>query len=143
MFGKSFAGATVHDAFNLMSVLVLLPLELISGYIFRVSDLFVDVMISQETNKTDIKEPEILSVLTKPLSSAIIQLDSKVLQNIAKNQSNPNDTLIKHLCERIVQYPNGSSSKLKEKCKINSYSNMNLNNKTKFKNLKARFCSNQ
>jgi len=116
VFGKSFAGATVHDAFNLVSVLVLLPLELISSYIFRVSELFVDVMISKETNKTDIKEPEILSVLTKPLSSAIIQLDSKVLQNIAKNQSNSNETLIKHVCERIVKYPNGSSSKLKEKC---------------------------
>jgi hypothetical protein len=100
-----------------MSVLVLLPLELISGYIFRVSEIFVDVMISEATNKTDIKEPEILSVLTKPLSSAIIQLDSKVLQNIAKNQSNPNDTLIKHICERKVQYSNGSSLIFKEKCK--------------------------
>lgn len=30
-FRRAFAGATVHDMFNWMSVLVLLPLEVISG----------------------------------------------------------------------------------------------------------------
>lgn len=30
-FRRAFAGATVHDMFNWMSVIVLLPLEVVSG----------------------------------------------------------------------------------------------------------------
>lgn len=30
---RSFAGATVHDMFNIFSVLILLPLEIVSGYL--------------------------------------------------------------------------------------------------------------
>ena len=34
-YRRALAGATVHDMFNLLSVLVLLPLELASRYLFR------------------------------------------------------------------------------------------------------------
>jgi sodium-dependent phosphate cotransporter len=33
-FEKAFAGATVHDMFNILSVCVLLPIELITGYLY-------------------------------------------------------------------------------------------------------------
>ncbi len=33
-FRKAFSGATIHDAFNLLCVIVLLPLEIVSGYNF-------------------------------------------------------------------------------------------------------------
>ncbi len=38
-FRKAFAGATVHDAFNVLSVIVLMPLHLFSQYIFGISFL--------------------------------------------------------------------------------------------------------
>lgn len=38
-FQRAFAGATVHDFFNWLSVLVLLPLELATGYLARVASL--------------------------------------------------------------------------------------------------------
>lgn len=34
-FRRAFAGATVHDFFNWLSVLVLLPIEIASGKIFK------------------------------------------------------------------------------------------------------------
>jgi sodium-dependent phosphate cotransporter len=38
---KAFAGATVHDMFNYLTVAVLLPLELTTGYLARVTSLMV------------------------------------------------------------------------------------------------------
>jgi sodium-dependent phosphate cotransporter len=38
-FRRAFAGATVHDFFNWLSVLILLPLELTVGYLSRVANL--------------------------------------------------------------------------------------------------------
>ena len=43
-FRRGFAAATVHDVFNLLSVAVLLPIEIASGYLYHFSDWFVDVV---------------------------------------------------------------------------------------------------
>lgn len=36
VFRRAFAGATIHDFFNFMSVLVLLPLELATGMLVEI-----------------------------------------------------------------------------------------------------------
>ena len=38
-FRRAFAGATVHDMFNILSVLIILPLELITRYLFEVKKM--------------------------------------------------------------------------------------------------------
>lgn len=65
---RAFAGATVHDFFNWLSVLVLLPLEVASGYLYKVSGLMIDSFNIQSGENA----PEILSVITDPLTDAII-----------------------------------------------------------------------
>ena len=40
-FRRDFAGAVVHDIFNWLSVLVLLPLEVITGYLLRLTGLII------------------------------------------------------------------------------------------------------
>jgi len=46
-FRRAFAGATVHDFFNMLSVIVLLPLEIMTGYLKKSAEilqsLFADV----------------------------------------------------------------------------------------------------
>ena len=74
----------------------MLPVEVISGYLERTTDGLVEIILS--TNTTSVKEPEILTVITKPLTNAIVQLDKKVLEAIALNQATDNQTLIKHFC---------------------------------------------
>ena len=71
-FRRAFAAATVHDMFNFMSVLVLLPLEAIAGYLFRLSKALIDASpgLSGE------KPPDILKKLTKPFTSKIIKVDT-------------------------------------------------------------------
>ena len=92
-FRRAFAGAIIHDTFNFLSVLVLLPIELATGY---------TEILSQEIVKTinfdsSVKEPEFLNAITKPLTQKIIQLDKNVFTQIAtSNDSDTNLALIKH-----------------------------------------------
>jgi len=77
-FRRAFAAATVHDMFNFLSVLVLLPLEAATGYLYRLSGaLLPDGLESAE------KPPDILKKLTKPFTKAILKIDKNVIKNIA------------------------------------------------------------
>ncbi|XP_075958315.1 sodium-dependent phosphate transport protein 2A-like [Anarhichas minor] len=95
-FERAFAGATVHDCFNWLSVLVLLPLEALSGMLRRLSQAVVDTL----QLSTGEEAPELLKVLTEPLTKMIIQLDRSVITAIATgDQSVRNKSLVKQWCE--------------------------------------------
>uniref|UniRef100_A0A8C2PTB6 Sodium-dependent phosphate transport protein 2B n=1 Tax=Cyprinus carpio TaxID=7962 RepID=A0A8C2PTB6_CYPCA len=71
-FRRAFAGATVHDFFNWLSVLVLLPLEVASGYLYRLTKLIIDSFNIQ----TGADAPDLLKVITEPLTKNIIEVRS-------------------------------------------------------------------
>ncbi len=48
-FERAFAGATVHDLFNLMTVAILLPLELATGYLEKVGGLLAHFFTGAES----------------------------------------------------------------------------------------------
>ncbi|MEE2768897.1 MAG: Na/Pi symporter [Actinomycetota bacterium] len=54
-FRRAFAAATVHDFFNLLAVAVLLPVELITGYLSRVAGWITDLVIG--TSGANFKSP--------------------------------------------------------------------------------------
>ena len=82
-FRRAFAAATVHDMFNFLSVLVLLPLEAATQYLYRFSKAIID---SQPGLTSGEKPPEILNKLTKPFTSEVIKVDKKVITAIAVAQ---------------------------------------------------------
>jgi sodium-dependent phosphate cotransporter len=43
-FQRAFAGATLHDFFNWMAVLILLPLELLTGFLAKTSSFLAEVL---------------------------------------------------------------------------------------------------
>ncbi|KAL4237755.1 hypothetical protein ACF0H5_002467 [Mactra antiquata] len=95
-FRRAFAGATVHDVFNWLTVLVLLPLEIVTGYLERLSEAMVDSMDLQTNKATKIN---FLKAITKPFTSLIIQVDKKVIEKIAtKKTTDHSVSIIKHLC---------------------------------------------
>ncbi|TKS83095.1 Sodium-dependent phosphate transport protein 2A [Collichthys lucidus] len=108
-FERAFAGATVHDCFNWLSVLVLLPLEAVSGLLRRMSQAVVDTL----QLSTGEEAPELLKVLTEPLTKTIIQLDRSVITAIATgDQSIRNQSLVKKWCQTttmqvLVSYDHG------------------------------------
>lgn len=49
-FRRAFAGATVHDMFNLLTVAILLPLELVTGYLQHAAEWLVKVLPVSESS---------------------------------------------------------------------------------------------
>ncbi|KAK9955637.1 hypothetical protein ABG768_015499 [Culter alburnus] len=98
-FKRAFAGATVHDCFNWLSVLVLLPLEAVTGVMRLASEVVVESfnIVSGEDG------PELLKVITEPLTKSIIQLDKNVIIGIATGQEvQRNKSLIKVWCQARI-----------------------------------------
>lgn len=62
-FRKAFGGATIHDVFNWMCVIVLLPIEVISGYLFHLTKAIVDSLDISGSSKT---KRDLLKTITKP-----------------------------------------------------------------------------
>jgi sodium-dependent phosphate cotransporter len=62
-FRKAFAAATVHDFFNVLAVAVLLPLELLTGFLSSAAEWLTDLLVGQRGTtfespiKTAVSEP--------------------------------------------------------------------------------------
>lgn len=67
---RAFAGATVHDCFNWLSVLVLLPLEAATGYLHHVTQLVVACFNIRGGRDA----PDLLKIITEPFTKLIIQV---------------------------------------------------------------------
>ncbi|KAM9603407.1 sodium-dependent phosphate transport protein 2A isoform 4-T4 [Morphnus guianensis] len=94
-FKRAFAGATVHDCFNWLSVLVLLPLEVVSGYLHHVTHLVVATFNIRSGKDA----PDLLKIITEPFTKLIIQLDKSVITGIAMgDESLRNRSLIRVWC---------------------------------------------
>lgn len=101
-FRRAFAGAVVHDIFNWLSVLIFLPLEVVSHFLLRLTGWLI-ATLPLETNKSAKKE--LLKAVTKPFTKLVIQLDKKIIQKIALGDSSAESkSLIKTTCSKdIVQ----------------------------------------
>ncbi|XP_068508291.1 sodium-dependent phosphate transport protein 2B-like isoform X2 [Syngnathus scovelli] len=98
-FRRAFAGATVHDFFNWLSVLVLLPLEVATRVLEKLTNLIIE-SFQLETGKD---APDLLKTITKPLTDSIIQLDKSVITGIATGDAEAkNKSLIKVWCKKKV-----------------------------------------
>ncbi|XP_004681558.1 PREDICTED: sodium-dependent phosphate transport protein 2B-like [Condylura cristata] len=95
-FRRAFAGATVHDFFNWLSVFVLLPLEAATHYLEILTNLVVETFHFKNGEDA----PALLKVITDPFTKLIIQLDKKVINQIAINdESAKNKSLVKIWCK--------------------------------------------
>ncbi|XP_046393529.1 sodium-dependent phosphate transport protein 2B-like isoform X2 [Ischnura elegans] len=98
-FGRAFSGATVHDCFNWLTVIVLLPLEITTGYLYHTSLAIVNSLsYGKDTGGIGVN---ILKQATDPFTRCIVQLNSSVIT--AWSQNNPdydNATLLKTWCKK-------------------------------------------
>ncbi|XP_049631675.1 sodium-dependent phosphate transport protein 2A isoform X2 [Suncus etruscus] len=94
-FRRAFAGATVHDCFNWLSVLVLLPLEAATGYLHHITR----IVVASFNIRGGQDAPDLLKIITEPFTKLIIQLDKSVITSIAiGDESLRNHSLIRIWC---------------------------------------------
>ncbi|XP_055126187.1 sodium-dependent phosphate transport protein 2C [Symphalangus syndactylus] len=104
-FQRAFSGSAVHGIFNWLTVLVLLPLESATALLERLSEL----ALGAASLPLRAQAPDILKVLTKPLTHLIVQLDSDTIMSSATGNAT-NSSLIKHWCSTTGQPTQGNSS---------------------------------
>ncbi|KRZ80166.1 Sodium-dependent phosphate transport protein 2A, partial [Trichinella papuae] len=97
-FEKTFAAATVHDMFNLATVLILLPVEILSSYLYIVTGYInknYEFLIQS-------REPlNFMKVIIESFTDLIIQLNTTALEEsiASQNSSIANDVeLVKRNC---------------------------------------------
>ena len=83
-FKLAFAGATVHDMFNYLSVIVLLPVEVISGslgysLLYNISDVITSLFVGTTAQKFN--SP--IKVILKPLTKLFVSVDKDVIKGSA------------------------------------------------------------
>ncbi|KRY73626.1 Sodium-dependent phosphate transport protein 2A, partial [Trichinella pseudospiralis] len=97
-FEKTFAAATVHDMFNLATVLILLPVEILSSYLYIVTGY----INSNYEFLIQSKEPlNFMKVIIELFTDLIIQLNTTALEEsiASHNSSTANDVeLVKRNC---------------------------------------------
>jgi sodium-dependent phosphate cotransporter len=79
---RAFAGATVHDMFNFLSVAVLLPVEAITGYL----DALTSAMVKNATVRDGDKWVGPVKKLVSPLGKKILIANKDVIKGVAKGQ---------------------------------------------------------
>jgi len=107
-FRRAFAGATVHDMFNILSVLVLLPLETLTHMLRRLSVAAVNNIHIEE----GYKKPNFLKKWTKPVTSRIISVNKDLVMEIGleknetvQNALIANSTMVKWInCQKPSKY---------------------------------------
>ena len=94
-FRRAFSAATVHDMFNWCAVLVLLPLEIVTGLLYITSDAIADALVGDETDS--INEIKTIQYITEPLTDLIVQMNDTVLEEWAIGECG-NCTLLMIYC---------------------------------------------
>jgi sodium-dependent phosphate cotransporter len=84
-FRRAFAAATIHDCFNFMTVIVLLPIEASVHYLKFISSSII-------AGYTELKQAEknngfTLKTMTKPFTKAIVSIDKKLITKIATEKN--------------------------------------------------------
>lgn len=77
---RAFAGATVHDMFNFCSVAILLPVEVITHYLFYLTEWMVDGATVTDEDKWEGPIKKIVS----PLAAKVIVANKNVIKDIAR-----------------------------------------------------------
>jgi len=96
---RAFAGATVHDMFNFLTVAVLLPIEAAFGMLFYLTDAMLP-----DTVKDGEKWDGPLKKIVSPLGNKIIKANKNVIKDVAKGGSC--DDFYPTFCNGTVSYAN-------------------------------------
>lgn len=84
-FRRAFSAATVHDAFNIVAVAILLPLEMMFGFLEKASALLAGFFVSDAS--VDMKSVNIMKMVVSPatdlLSASVSWLPNQVWMGVA------------------------------------------------------------
>eukprot|EP00854_Cymbomonas_tetramitiformis_P022587 gene22587-27263_t len=82
---RGFAGATVHDVFNMLSVIVILPLQWASNFLGHLTyEMVKDTQACEEDSDTACEDQDFIKPFIKPYSSGVASYDKKIADYVAQ-----------------------------------------------------------
>lgn len=78
-FSRAFAAATVHDMFNWLTVIILLPMEITTRYLERLTTFLMNLSKVGPEDQDKSANKQFLNHLTKPFTKKIIQVIFQIL----------------------------------------------------------------
>jgi len=104
-FRKAFSCANVHDMFNWLTAFTLLIVECLTGYLETVTGKLVENVGYHPAAKGNVKSPDFLKALTRPVTDNLIKLDKAVLKGWAQNDPKYDNasTILKTGCGPVEQ----------------------------------------
>jgi len=84
-YRRAFAGATIHDCFNFLTVLTFLPIEAVTGLFRHLASAICDGMGVTDNEEKGAKT-DFLKKITKPVGSRLLGIDKKLITAIAKEK---------------------------------------------------------
>jgi len=104
-FRKAFSCANVHDMFNWLTAFTLLIVECLTGYLETVTSRLVESVGYHPAAKENVKSPDFLKALTRPLTENLIKLDKAVLKGWAQNDPKYDNasTILKTRCGSVEE----------------------------------------
>eukprot|EP00569_Conticribra_weissflogii_P012547 CAMPEP_0171384396 /NCGR_PEP_ID=MMETSP0879-20121228/38444_1 /TAXON_ID=67004 /ORGANISM="Thalassiosira weissflogii, Strain CCMP1336" /LENGTH=866 /DNA_ID=CAMNT_0011896667 /DNA_START=2227 /DNA_END=4829 /DNA_ORIENTATION=- len=90
---RAFAGATVHDLFNLLSVAILFPLEIISHYLYHLTN----AMLPDSVGDGEKWEGPIKKIVS-PFAGRVLKSNKDVIKDIATGKVDSCDAYYPVLC---------------------------------------------
>eukprot|EP00127_Corallochytrium_limacisporum_P005151 Clim_evm57s199 gene=Clim_evmTU57s199 len=95
-FRRAFAGSTVHDLFNFLNVLVLLPIQAATNFLGLMCEAMVDSFNITDDSQTE--DVDFLNKLTKPVTEKIVQVNKKLITEIAKADTTEEADALREQC---------------------------------------------
>jgi len=92
-FERAFSAATVHDCFNWLAVIVLLIIEVTTGYLFHFTEFLASSFATSNTTTSSSSGSKLtlLKTITKPFTSKIVKIDKHVLECWSANSTGCQD----------------------------------------------------
>lgn len=118
-FGIAITAGIVHDMYNILSVVFLLPFELLTGFLEK-SSLWLLELIGTNKNRPDVGELQFLSFLVQPVVKWIVYIDEYKLHSVNPNTPlNSTESIIKRCCDTnsTTNYTIDNISDCKDRCK--------------------------
>ena len=78
-YRRAFAGATLHGCFNMLTVLILLPIEALTGMLKLIATWAAGTFVAERHGTF-----ELIQRLTDPVTSRIVNVDMELVKHVAK-----------------------------------------------------------
>jgi len=100
IFRRAFAGGTVHDMFNWLTVIVLLVIEVIFHMLYKLTSAVVKSLLGGKGGSV-----AILTVITDPFTNLIVQLDEQVMNCWSLQRWDEVKSILKRYCKFVPYNP--------------------------------------